>query len=258
MSKALLNAQHYQQNSSFQEKCASEVLAQHQFSPTDLVLDIGCGDGKITAELANNVKHGRILGIDSSKEMINLAKKTFSNASSNLSFKQANAESDHGDKVYTVITSFSCLHWVRDIQTTLASIYKALKPGGYFLAVTYLKESPYYQPFIQALDLHQWRDDAKYSIFQHMLDGHYLIQSLKALGFNDINTQHIESSVEYENEEQYIQYVKGWLPCVLQLPQTKLDHYLDDVVLIAKQLFSKNTLLSIPYKKLHIYVKKTG
>ena len=55
MSKALLNAQHYQQNSSFQEKCASEVLAQHQFSPTDLVLDIGCGDGKITAELANNV-----------------------------------------------------------------------------------------------------------------------------------------------------------------------------------------------------------
>ena len=76
MSHTLINAEHYKQNSCFQKTLASEVLAYHQFSSNDVVLDIGCGDGKITSDMANYIKDGRVLGIDSSLEMVALAKKT--------------------------------------------------------------------------------------------------------------------------------------------------------------------------------------
>ena len=249
------DAVHYQENSSFQEKLAQEIRSYHRFSPTDIVLDIGCGDGKITAEIANQLTNGSILGIDASHEMIALAKSSFMR--SNLNYQQANAEAYHGSEQYTVITSFSCLHWVKDIQTALNNIYTALKPKGYFLALTYLAESPYYYPFIKALDLPQWKDEYKNAIFQYMLKSDALIQSLTQLGFKNIKTEPVEAIGVYQNEEAYVQYVKGWLPCVLEASPTKLNAYLHDVVSIAKRKFSNSDgSLSIPYTKLHIYMQK--
>lgn len=46
--------------------------------PTNHVLDLGCGPGKITAELSEMIPRGKILGIDSSASMINHAKQVYS------------------------------------------------------------------------------------------------------------------------------------------------------------------------------------
>lgn len=59
-------------------KWARELIAKLNLRGSERVLDLGCGDGKVTAEIALNLKKGGVHGIDSSPEMINLAKKTFS------------------------------------------------------------------------------------------------------------------------------------------------------------------------------------
>ncbi len=65
-----LDATYYQKNSNIQLNLANELLIQHHFKEDDFVLDVGCGDGKITDHIASLVCKGGVLGIDPSSEMI--------------------------------------------------------------------------------------------------------------------------------------------------------------------------------------------
>ncbi len=71
------NAADYAANSAAQQIWARELIAQLQLRGNEHVLDVGCGDGKVTAELARAVPKGSVTGIDTSPEMIRFARKTF-------------------------------------------------------------------------------------------------------------------------------------------------------------------------------------
>jgi ubiquinone/menaquinone biosynthesis C-methylase UbiE len=60
-------------------KAGRAVIAEElKLRGDETILDVGCGDGKITAELARAVPRGFVLGTDASAEMIAFARKTFS------------------------------------------------------------------------------------------------------------------------------------------------------------------------------------
>ena len=71
------NAADYAANSAAQQIWARELIAQLHLRGDEHVLDVGCGDGKVTAELARAVPKGSVTGIDASPEMIRFARKTF-------------------------------------------------------------------------------------------------------------------------------------------------------------------------------------
>ena len=60
------NPHDYAKNSSAQLVWARELISQMAFAGSELVLDVGCGDGKITAEFAHVLTDGYVLGVDSS------------------------------------------------------------------------------------------------------------------------------------------------------------------------------------------------
>lgn len=60
----------YQDHSNLQWSCAIESLKKISFNSTDKVLDVGCGDGKITAFIAKQISNGIVIGLDISKEML--------------------------------------------------------------------------------------------------------------------------------------------------------------------------------------------
>ena len=61
------------------------------------VFDIGCGDGKVTAEIAKQLPNGSVLGIDKSEEMIRFAQENFpSKKYNNLSFEVQNIRDTEG------------------------------------------------------------------------------------------------------------------------------------------------------------------
>ncbi|OMH40090.1 class I SAM-dependent methyltransferase [Desulfurobacterium indicum] len=81
----------------------------------ELVLDIGCGDGKITFEIARRVPDGYVVGIDSSEEMIKLASKMFSPSKyPNLSFRFLDIQEMDFSGEFDVIFSNAALHWIID------------------------------------------------------------------------------------------------------------------------------------------------
>jgi len=71
------NAEDYYRSSAEQKAWARELILKLALKGNERVLDIGCGDGSTTAEVANQLPSGSILGIDNSEEMIHFARKKF-------------------------------------------------------------------------------------------------------------------------------------------------------------------------------------
>jgi trans-aconitate 2-methyltransferase len=129
------NPADYQANSSVQQAWARELITQLGLQPHERVLDIGCGDGKVTAEIARLLPGGGVVGIDSSAEMIRFARLEFPAVRfSNLRFEVVDARNMQFDAEFDVVFSNAALHWITgDHRAVLAGVARALRPGGRML-----------------------------------------------------------------------------------------------------------------------------
>ena len=125
------NAEDYAKNSSAQQKWAQELISKLALLGYESVLDIGCGDGKISAQLALALKEGNVVGIDLSEDMIRLATEKFSSSEyQNLSFLRMDAMDIRLPMRFDVVFSNATLHWVKDHVAVLRGIRTCLKTGG--------------------------------------------------------------------------------------------------------------------------------
>src|SRR4051794_3069139 len=104
---------------------ASLVLADG-----DLVLDVGCGDGYLTHEMAAMAPAGCVVGIDPSRRMIAAARTAGIPAASGPWFVAADARLLPFGAHFDVVVSFNALHWVPEQRQALLQIASVLKPGG--------------------------------------------------------------------------------------------------------------------------------
>jgi trans-aconitate 2-methyltransferase len=121
------NAELYRERSSLQQAMAAEVLQSLELNGSERVLDVGCGDGRITAEIASRLPRGSVLGVDASQNMIELASR---NSGPNLRFEVADARALPFHEEFDLAVSFNALHWIHEQEPALASIHRALKPAG--------------------------------------------------------------------------------------------------------------------------------
>ncbi|MBD6616370.1 methyltransferase domain-containing protein [Komarekiella sp. 'clone 1'] len=123
------NAKDYHKNSTNQQSWAQDLIANLKLNKNEIILDIGCGDGKITAFIANLVPNGLVIGIDSSKDMINFAQQNFPPSDfPNLTFQHKDARELDFKNEFDIIVSFACLHWITDHLPILEGIKRSLKP----------------------------------------------------------------------------------------------------------------------------------
>jgi|SRR6185312_14270447 len=129
------NAEDYARHSSVQQTWALELLGSLELADTDEVLDVGCGDGRVTAAIAARVPKGRVVGVDSSLDMVRHAAERFAqSAYPNLTFERGDAAALAFGNAFTVVFSNAALHWVRDHGPVIAGIARALRPGGRLVA----------------------------------------------------------------------------------------------------------------------------
>ena len=108
------NAANYERISGLQQATSEEVIALLDFKGTERILDVGCGNGKITAEIAARVPDGSVLGVDPSHEMITFASSHYGEAAHpDLRFEVADARSLPYREQFDVGVSFNALHWIR-------------------------------------------------------------------------------------------------------------------------------------------------
>ena len=128
------DAADYARSSSAQQGWALELIDKLALAGDETVLDIGCGDGKVTAELARRLPRGHVTGVDSSAEMVGAARVSWPVARyPNLDFQAADARALPFADTFTVAFSNATLHWVIEHGPVLRGVARALRRGGRLL-----------------------------------------------------------------------------------------------------------------------------
>ena len=127
MRPAAWNAELYQSSHSFIWQYGRDLLALLDAKPGERILDVGCGTGQLTDEIAQS--GAEVVGIDSSPAMVATARQNFPQRR----FEVADVTALAYDGEFDAAVSNAALHWVRDQRAAIASIAGALKPHGRFV-----------------------------------------------------------------------------------------------------------------------------
>ncbi|MFC7394302.1 class I SAM-dependent methyltransferase [Scopulibacillus cellulosilyticus] len=118
----------YDDKTSFVSQLGKGVVELLNPKPGERILDLGCGTGDLTYEMA---KTGAIpLGIDLSSTMIEAARKKYPD----IKFSVENATTYRTSEPFDAVFSNAALHWIKSPSKVIETVWYALKNGGRFVA----------------------------------------------------------------------------------------------------------------------------
>jgi trans-aconitate 2-methyltransferase len=125
------NAASYDRISDPQLGWAREQLERLPLTGDEVVLDAGCGSGRVTALLADLVPRGRVYAVDAAPSMVEHARETLGDRAT--VFCQDLVELELPEPVDAVFSN-ATFHWIPDHDALFARLHAALKPGGRLVA----------------------------------------------------------------------------------------------------------------------------
>jgi trans-aconitate 2-methyltransferase len=205
------NAQTYHRVSGPQFTWGQSVLDRLTLRGDELVLDLGCGSGRLTALLLDRLPGGRAVGIDLSANMLATAQREMRpDLRPRVSFVHADVSVlpvvGRADAIFSTAT----FHWVRDHPRLFASLFRALKPGGRVVAqcgggpniqrhhdrAFALMARPEFAPFYTA-----WIDPWEFA------DAATTKTRLAAAGLVDIMTRVVPAPTVFPDRAAFVEFV---------------------------------------------------
>ncbi|MEP7193596.1 MAG: methyltransferase domain-containing protein [Actinomycetota bacterium] len=123
----------YEKFSDHRQRPFAELMSRVGASTPETVVDLGCGPGSLTLSLAQRWPHARIIGVDSSAEMLDQARRN--DRFGRVEWVRSDAESwdpVHVGSPIDVITTNALLQWVPSHRQLIPNWMAALAPGGWF------------------------------------------------------------------------------------------------------------------------------
>ena len=105
---------------------AGPVLEWLQPQPGERILDLGCGDGVLTEVLQR--RGVSVLGVDVSESLLAAA------AARGVEVLRMDGQKLVFDSAFDAVFSNAALHWMSDAGAVIDGVFRALKPGGRFVA----------------------------------------------------------------------------------------------------------------------------
>ncbi len=139
------------------------------FSPKT-VLDLGCGPGNSTRVVAEAFPNARILGVDSSQDMVEEAVASSEAFENRVTYKLFDAREDPislarelgSEDGFDLIFSNACIQWVPDNQALIRRLMAALASGGLLaVQVPVNAQEPIYQCIYRVVDSSRWASHIK-------------------------------------------------------------------------------------------------
>jgi trans-aconitate 2-methyltransferase len=121
----------YDRISGPQQRWAAEQLDRLELSGDEVVLDAGCGSGKITLELARRVPRGSVYAVDAAPSMVKHAQEALGDRATVMC--QDLTELALPEPV-DVVFSNATFHWIPDHDALFAALHRNMKPGARLLA----------------------------------------------------------------------------------------------------------------------------
>lgn len=209
------------------------MLEGYAFRGNEKVLDVGCGDGKITAHIANNLAKGEALGIDISPSMIEFANKNFGQEKNpNLRFQIQDAAKLQVPSDFDLVVSFSVMQWVIEQKKALLRMHDALKLNGRLLISM---PAGYPEAMTNALKGIMadttWKNYfADFKLAQVFYKQDEYATLLKNCGFQNIKVEILPMFDDFPSTEAFSNFVKQWLPHLQVIPSEKRDAFMKDLM----------------------------
>jgi trans-aconitate 2-methyltransferase len=249
------NARDYAAHSAAQQEWARELIGKLRLRGDEALLDIGCGDGRATALIAERLPEGSVLGVDNSASMIALATEQFPAAAGpsgpaaqpsgpaadlaappahpNLSFRRMDAERLELPRAFDVAFSSAALHWVRDHEAMLRGVHACLRPGGRLLfqmggrgnaagvaaVVDEVVARPHWRGFLTG-----------FASPYHFAGPEDYQEWLPRAGFSVARAELLPKDMRHAGHEAFLGWLRTtWFPYTDHLPAELREVFLDDV-----------------------------
>jgi trans-aconitate 2-methyltransferase len=121
-------AEQYGKINSLQEWLASRALSKLWVRGDERVLDVGCGDGRVTESLLDRLQDGSLVGVDPSASMVEAARQRLA-GSGRAVVKLGEAATLDYHAEFDLVVSFNALHWELRWRQALHRIRDALRTG---------------------------------------------------------------------------------------------------------------------------------
>jgi trans-aconitate 2-methyltransferase len=127
-SRSTWNANLYDAKHDFVWKYGSDVVSLLAPKAGERILDLGCGTGHLTAQIAE--AGAQVLGVDKSPDMVAAARISYPD----LRFEVADARELHFRDEFDAVFSNATLHWIHEPVRVIRSVHSAMRTGGRFVA----------------------------------------------------------------------------------------------------------------------------
>ncbi|WP_336714320.1 class I SAM-dependent methyltransferase [Arthrobacter sp. USHLN218] len=196
------------------EDCAAYLLPH--LKPGMRLLDVGCGPGSITADLAELVAPGEVVGLDRSDDVLEQAAELAAlRGVDNAVFVSGNIyDLDYDDDTFDVVHAHQVLQHLTDPVAALYELRRVTKPGG----IVAVRDADFHGMswFPELPELDEWMDTYQQIARGNRAEpdaGRHLLSWAQAAGFSDISPS--SSNWLYATEEQRTWWGNVWYERVL-------------------------------------------
>ncbi|NTU98200.1 MAG: methyltransferase domain-containing protein [Chlorobiaceae bacterium] len=118
---------YYRHNAELQKSAGERLFSMAAIGKRDDVLDLGCGPGHLTSAI-RQLTEGRVMGIDPSQGMIDMAQNAYPDES--IAFRTDDAEHLGMTEQFDLIFCNSTFQWFREPDKAVSNCFRALRSGG--------------------------------------------------------------------------------------------------------------------------------
>lgn len=249
----------YEKASIFQQEWGNELISELNLKGNEDILDLGCGNGLLTANLARLVPNGNVIGVDASEGMIEVAKEKEEN---NLKFLLMDLNEIDLNRQFDFIFSNATLHWIKNHNQLWTKIHKLLNPNGFvrfnFAAdgnsshfIKVIKETIVFEEYKKYFSGFQW------PWYMPSVDEYENI--LKDFTFSELNVWEENADRFFPDKEAVIWWIDQpqIVPFLENIPEDKKGLFREIVIeQMIKETLQENGRCFETFRRINVLAKK--
>ncbi|MCP4267650.1 MAG: methyltransferase domain-containing protein [Candidatus Brocadiaceae bacterium] len=249
----------YEKASIFQQEWGNKIISELNLKGNEDVLDLGCGSGLLTANLARLVPNGNVIGVDASEGMMEAAKERERN---NLKFLLMDLNEFSLNHQFDFIFSSATLHWIKNHKRLWINIHKILKPNG-FLRFNFAADgncSHFFKAIKEVIVFEEYRKyfyGFQWPWYTPSLDEYKNI--LMNFAFSELNVWEENTDRFFSDREAVIRWVDqpNIVPFLEYIPNGKKELFRKIVIeQMIKESLQKNGKYFEKFRRINVFAKK--
>lgn len=230
------------------------------------IVDLGCGSGENTIELARRAERAVVEGLDSSPAMIERAITLLSGLDpavrGRITFKLGDIRDFDARGEYTVVFSNAALQWTPDHPRVLAACYRAMRPGGRLMVQVPANERETAQATIHTMAADapwsEWLASVRTPSDRRVRSPEEYAAMLADIGYADIDCRYHQFHHPMTGVAEVVEFSRATAlrPFLDALPPERRDAFLAELTHRLEQAYGARGPLTFNFRRLFIWGRR--